>query len=314
MRVVEIPRTSVTSSKISAILNRSPYRDVIAQYRIDTKQDQPTFTESSKRKMNMGTMLEPIIAQAAMDFFGNVLVVDKERYMHDEMDFFRVEFDALDYKNHVVYEFKNTEQDEDKLRETYYPQVQLAMYVIGWDLARIVYLRNGWELGYIEIPRDDNFIEHMVTAGTYYYQCLTTLTEPDPNYIDGIAENIDFYKEQDERKGLDIEAELSDDDVAKLYEWGKLKKEIQLMEVEEARFKGYFADKFGKFKDEYINYSNAEYVRKGGIDLKKLKIDYPDIDLEQYRQSETKYQRQTLKYRPNIEEEGVTINREEDLV
>jgi hypothetical protein len=47
------------------------------------------------------------------------------------------------------------------------------------------------------------------------------------------------------------------------------------MEIEEARFKGYFADKYGKFKDENVTYSNAEYVRKGNIDLKKLKIDYP---------------------------------------
>lgn len=314
MRVVEIPKTSVTSSKIAAIMNRSPYRDVIAQYKIDTKQMEPSFPESAQRKMSMGTMLEPIIAEAAMDFFNVNLIVDKERYMHDDNQFFRVEFDALDYKNQVVYEFKNTEQDEDKLKETYYPQVQLAMYVIGWDLARIVYLRNGWELGYIEVARDDNFIEHMITAGTYYWQCLSTLTEPDPNYIDSIVENIDFYKEQDERKGLDIEADLTDEDVAKLYEWGKLKKEIQLMEIEEARFKGYFADKYGKFKDENVTYSNAEYVRKGNIDLKKLKIDYPDIDLEQYRQADTKYQRQTLKYRANIEEEGVTINRAEDLV
>jgi len=314
MRVVEIPQTSVTSSKISAILNRSPYRDVIAQYRIDTKQAEPNFTESAKRKMNMGTMMEPIIAQAAIDFFDQPLVVDKERYMHDENEFFRVEFDALDYKNHIVYEFKNTEQDEDKLRETYYPQVQLAMYVIGWDKARIVYLRNGWELGYVEVDRDDNFIEHMVTAGRYYYECLTTLTEPDPLYIDEIAGNIDFYKAQDERQGIDVEADLTAEDVEKLYEWGKLKKEIQLLEIEEARMKGYFADKYGKFKDENISYSNAEYVRKGNIDLKKLKIDYPEINLEEYRQADTKYQRQTLKYRANLEEEGVTINREEDLV
>jgi hypothetical protein len=314
MRVVDIPQTSVTSSKISAILNRNRYRDVISQYRIDTKQAEPSFTESAKRKMNMGTMMEPIIAQAAIDFFDQPLVVDKERYMHDENEFFRVEFDALDYKNHIVYEFKNTEQNEDTLYETYYPQVQLSMYVIGWDKARIVYLRNGWELGYVEVDRDENFIEHMITAGTYYYECLTTMTEPDPAYIDEIAGNINFYKEQDERQGIDVEAELTAEDVEKLYEWGKLKKQIQLLEIEDARFKGYFADKYGKFTDENINYSNAEYVRKGNIDLKKLKIDYPEINLEEYRQDDTKYQRQTLKYRANLEEEGVTINREEDLV
>jgi hypothetical protein len=314
MRVVDIPQTSVTSSKISAILNRSKYRDVLAQYRIDTKQEEPSFTESAKRKMNMGTMMEPIIAQAAIEFFDQPLVLDKERYMHDENEFFRVEFDALDYRNHIVYEFKNTEQNEDTLYETYYPQVQLAMYVIGWDKARIVYLRNGWELGYIEVDRDENFIEHMITAGKYYYECLTTLTEPDPVFIDEIAGNINFYQKQDERQGLDVEAELTAEDVEKLYEWGKLKKEIQTLEIEEARFKGYFADKYGKFKDENISYSNAEYVRKGNIDLKRLKIDYPEINLEEYRQDDTKYQRQTLKYRANLEEEGVTINREEDLV
>jgi hypothetical protein len=143
---------------------------------------------------------------------------------------------------------------------------------------------------------------------------LTTMTEPDPAYIDEIAGNINFYKEQDERQGIDVEADLTQDDVEKLYEWGKLKKQIQLLEIEDARFKGYFADKYGKFKDENINYSNAEYTRKGNIDLKKLKIDYPEINLEEYRQADTKYQRQTLKYRANLEEEGVTINREEDLV
>lgn len=314
MKVVDIPQTSVTSSKIAAILNRSKYRDVIAQYRIDTKQEEPSFPESAQRKMNMGTRMEPIIAEAAIEFFNQPLVVDKERYMHDENPHFRVEFDALDYKNHIVYEFKNTEQNEESLYETYYPQVQLAMYVIGWNKARLVYLRNGWELGYVEIDRDENFIEHMITAGNYYYECLTTLTEPDPVYIDEIAANINFYQKQDERQGLDVEAELTAEDVEKLYEWGKLKKEIQTLEIEEARFKGYFADKYGKFKDENISYSNAEYVRKGNIDLKKLKIDYPDINLEEYRQDDTKYQRQTLKYRANLEEEGVTINREEDLV
>lgn len=314
MRIVEIPKTSVTSSKISAILNRSKYRDVIAQYKLDTKQAEDSFPESARRKMNMGTRLEPIIAEAAQDFFNVNLIVDKERYMHDDNNQFRVEFDALDYTNFVVYEFKNTEQDEDTLYETYYPQVQLAMYVIGWDLARIVYLRNGWELGYIEVPRDENFIEHMITAGNYYYECLTTLTEPDPIYIDIIAANIDFYQKQDERKGLDLEVDLLDEDVAKLYEWGKLKKEIQKMEIDEARFKGYFADKYGKYKDENISYSNAEYVRRGNIDLKQLKMDYPEIDLEQYRGGDTKYQRQTLKYRANLEEDGVTITREEDLV
>jgi hypothetical protein len=314
MRIVEIPQTSVTSSKISAILNRSKYRDVITQYKIDTKQVEPSFPESAQRKMNMGTRMEPIIAEAAVEFFDQPLVVDKERYMHDENEFFRVEFDALDYNNQIVYEFKNTEQDEDSLYETYYPQVQLAMYVIGWNKARIVYLRNGWELGYIEVDRDDNFIEHMVTAGRYYYECLTTLTEPDSVYIDEIAANIEFYQKQDERQGLDVEADLTPEDIEKLYEWGKLKKEIQTLEIEEARMKGYFADKYGKFKNENITYSNAEYVRKGGIDLKKLKIDYPEINLDEYRQADTKYQRQTLKYRGNLEEEGVTINREEDLV
>jgi hypothetical protein len=314
MRIVEIPQTSVTSSKISAILNRSKYRDVIAQYKIDTKQVEPSFPESAQRKMNMGTRMEPIIAEATQEFFDVNLIVDKERYMHDTHQHFRVEFDALDYKNYVIYEFKNTEQDEDNLYETYYPQVQLAMYVIGWDMARIVYLRNGWELGYVEVPRDDNFIEHMVTAGTYYYECLVTMTEPDPNYIDEIVSAIEFYQKQDERQGLDVEADLTPEDVEKLYEWGKLKKEIQTLEIEEARMKGYFADKYGKFKNENLTYSNAEYTRKGNIDLKKLKIDYPEINLEEYRQSDTKYQRQTLKYRGNLEDEGVTINREEDLV
>lgn len=314
MKRVEFNKTSVSSSKIAAILNRSKYRDVIAQYKLDTKQEKQTYSEVGRQKAAMGTKMEDLIHELAVENLCPNLVVDKTRYHHDDHEFFRVEFDALDYENQVVYEYKNTEMDEAALLEAYYPQVQFAMYIIGWEKARIVYLHNGWNLGYIEVDRDENFLKHMETVCTYYWNCLLTYTEPDPLYINDIVDNIDFYTKIDERKGVDIEAELTPKEVEKLYEWGRLKKEMKLLEIEEARIKGYFADKYGKFRDEQVTFSNIEYTRKGNIDTNKLAMDHPEIDLDQYRKPDTTYQRVMLKYRTPAEEEDITINREKDIV
>ena len=256
----------------------------------------------------MGTKLEPIIKELVEEHFGIELTVDKTHYMHDDYDYFRLEFDALDYKNKIIYEFKNTEQDEEHLLENYYPQVQFAMFISGWDTARICYLRNGWDLGFVEVERDENFIENMVEAGKYYWTCVRDVVEPDLDKLDAIAAEIDFYRERQPREIEEIA--IADKDLELLHKWGKIKREIDLLQIEESRMKGYFADKWGKYKDDQINYSNAEYTRLGNYDISALKKDYPDIDFEAYRKPGSKYQRQTLKYKAK----EVKINREEDIV
>lgn len=307
MKPVTLRRTNVSSSKISAILNKNKYRDVIDQYLVDTKQKEPEFTATARQKVDMGTMLEPVISAAIEKHFGIELVVDKTRYHHDDHDYFTVEFDALDYTNEIVYEFKNTEMEESHLIEQYYSQVQFAMYIIGWNKARICYLRNGWDLGYVEVDRDENFIEHMVKAAEYYWTCLNSLTEPDPSVVDAIADNITFYQELEKREGIDVEAELEVEDIELLHEWGKLKKKINELQIEEARLKGHFADKWGKYKDEYISYANAEYTREGGLDIRALQKDHPEIDFDMYRKPATTYTRQVLKYKTPPQEEEVTV-------
>ena len=307
MKEVTLRRTNVSSSKISAILNKNRFRDVVQQWLLDTKQEQAEFTATARQKMDMGTLIEPVIKSAIDNHFGIELTVDKRRYHHDDYDFFTVEFDALDYENKVVYEFKNTEMDEGHLLEQYYPQVQFAMYIIGWDKARICYLRNGWDLGYVEVDRDENFIEHMVEAGKYYWNCLSTVTEPKHEIVDEIAAKITFYQELEKREGVDVEAELNEEDVKLLHEWGKLKRQINQMQIEEARIKGHFADKWGKYKDEHINYSNVEYSREGGLDIRALEKDHPEIDFSQYKKPGTTYTRQVLKYKTPNGEEEITV-------
>lgn len=314
MKQITQPKTSVSSSKIASILNKSHFRGVYEQWLLDTKQKEPTFTATSMQKMEMGTRLEPVIKGAIENHFGIELTVDKNRYHHDEKDYYTIEFDALDYGNKVVYEFKNTEMEEKHLLAQYYPQVQFAMYIVGWDLARICYLRNGWDLGFVEIKRDENFIEHMVKACDYYWTCLRDRVEPNEAIIDEIVENIEFYNDLEKREGLDVEAEFEDDDIDLLHEWGKLKKQINELEIEEARIKGHFAEKWGKYKDDHINYSNLEFVREGGYDMKALQKDHPEIDFNLYKKPNSTYKRQVLKYRLPAEEEEIRIKKTEDLV
>jgi predicted phage-related endonuclease len=313
MKATLIRRTGVSSSKIDAILNKSKYKNVLEQYLLDTKQIKEELTGVGLQKTNMGKVMEPIIKQLSEEKFGVELTVDKTRYMHDVYDMFTIEFDALDYKNEIVYEFKNTERDEKSILETYYGQVQFAMYIIGWNKARICYLRNGWDLSYIDIERDENFIEHMIIAGLYYANCLNNKQEPDIDHVNSLAKNIDFYKgEANTHKGAGVVLDLSNEDIEKLYQWNDLKQKIAELDVQDGLFKSHFSEIYGKYSDGTVSYTNVEHEREGGYDVYALIKDHPEIDFRVYKRDNTKYSRQQLRFKKS--KESFSIKLTEDLV
>lgn len=307
-------RTGVSSSKMDAILNKSKYKTVTEQYLLDTKQIQETVTEVGRQKMEMGKVMEPIIKDLVEKSFNVKLTVDKNRYQHEIHEMFSIEFDALDWQNKVVYEFKNTEKDESIILDTYYAQVQFAMFMIGWDCAKICYLRNGWELGYIDVKRDQNFIDNMEVVGSYYAKCLKNKQEPDPEYIDSITANITFYHNKDRGlKGAGVVLDLSVEEITDLYTWNDIKKQIALLEMEEQAYKLKFADKYGKFSDGVVTFSNVETERDSGINIRELIKDHPEIDLKKYTREATKYSRQLLRIKQSKDQ--VTIGKmTEDIV
>lgn len=316
MKIATKPyRTGVSSSKIDAILNKSKYKTAIEQFLLDTKQIKETVSEVGRQKMEMGKIMEPIIKNLVETAFNVKLTVDKERYIHDTHDLYSIEFDALDWDNKVVYEFKNTEKDEKSILETYYPQVQFAMYMIGWKQARLCFLRNGWELGYIDIARDQNFIDNMEIVANYYVKCLKAKEQPDLEYIDSITANINFYNSKDRSlKGLGVTMELDANEIQDLYAWQDVKSQIAQLELQEQIYKDKFSEKYGKFSDGLVTYSNIETEREGGIDIKKLLIDHPNIDIRQYQKEPTRYSRQLLRIKKRREDELNTGKFTEDLV
>lgn len=303
LKIITNFKTGVSSSKIDAILNKSKYRGVVEQYLLDTKQITETVTEVGRQKMEMGKVMEPIIKDLVEKSFNVKLTVDKNRYQHDVHDMFTIEFDALDWDNKIVYEFKNTEKDENTILETYYPQVQFAMFMIGWKEARICYLRNGWELGYIVVKRDQNFIDNMEIVGNYYAKCLQKREQPDPDYINSIVANINFYTSKDRGlKGVGQILDLTTEEISDLYAWNDLKKQIAALELQEQTFKSKFSEKYGKYSDGVITFTNTETLRDGGININELLKDNPQIDIRKYTKEATKFSRQLLRVKQSKEE------------
>ena len=286
-------KTGFSSSKILAVMGYNRFRTATEQWLIDTKQMTVEMTESGLQKTKMGNTMEPIIKQLVEEEIGKPLYVTKDRWRHNDYDFLTIEFDALDQDEQIVYEFKNTEHDEDFLIQMYYPQVQSAMAITGYNKAKICYLKNGWALGMIDIDRDENFIEHMIKVGEYYIGCVRNMTAPDEGYIAELVDPIQFFKQYEKEPAEVLDLDKSEIDL--LYDWADLKKRIAELEDEENKLKGIFADKYGKFRNGDVTYSNVESVRKGGYDIERLKYDYPDIDFEQYRKRDSVYQRQMLK-------------------
>lgn len=278
------------------ILGKNPFRNVLEQYYLDTKVVKSVFKEASKQKMRMGNLMEPLIKKGVEDHLGIKLLVDKKRYSHDEHLDFTVEFDAVHMASKTIYEFKNTEMDEKHLLETYYGQVQFAMYIIGWDKAVIAYLRNGWELGYIEIARDEDFISKTIPLLRYYADCVKDKTEPDADYIMDLASEINFFnKDKSGLAGVGEALYITDDELEMLYAWADIKIDLKKVEKEHDTFKEYFGDKFGKFTDPSISYTNSEYVRKGSFDTKLFMKDFPEIDFRPYMKADNVYKRQSLR-------------------
>jgi predicted phage-related endonuclease len=314
MKKISIRQVGVSSSKIDAILNKSKFKTALEQYLLDTKQIKESVSEVGEQKMAMGLVLEPVIKKLVEDAFNIKLIVDKTRYCHDKYEHFTIEFDALDYDNLVVYEFKNTEKGEKDLYQTYYAQVQFAMYMINWKHAKLCYLRNGWELGHIDIPRDNNFIEHMVKVAEYYVSCLENKIEPDLAYIDSITKNIDFYNKFNQSlRGVNQSIELNPEEIEKLYKWNDIKKQIADLEVQEAIIKEEFSERFGKFNDGSVSYSNVESVREGGYDLDALFKDHQQIDKRLYKKQDTRFTRQFLRIRES-KKDVLVVKDSEDIV
>jgi predicted phage-related endonuclease len=119
------------------------------------------------------------------------------------------------------------------------------------------------------------------------------MTAPDEGYIAELVDPIQFFKQYEKEPAEVLDLDKSEIDL--LYDWADLKKKIAELEDEENKLKGIFADKYGKFRNGDVTYSNVESVRKGGYDMERLKYDYPDIDIEQYRKRDSVYQRQMLK-------------------
>lgn len=316
MKVTSTRRTGVSSSKIDAILNKSKFKTVVEQYLLDTHQIEESSSETGRQKMEMGKVMEPVIKDLVERTLNVNLVVDKNRYQHDIYDMFTIEFDALDLVNRVIYEFKNTEKDENTIYRTYYPQVQFAMMMSNFDNARICYLRNGWELGFVDVKRDDNFIENMVRAGLYYSNCLVNKQQPDPDYVNCITNNINFYRtEASTLKGVGVVLDLNNNsDIEKLYAWADVKEKISKLEKEESTYKTYFADKYGKYSDGSITYTNVEMEREGGYDLHAFIKDHPHIDLRPYKKDNAKYSRQMLRVRKSKDEVKTEEIDTEDIV
>ena len=305
MKVQTERKTGFSSSKILAVMGFNPFRTATEQWLIDTKQMTVEMTESGLQKTKMGNLMEPVIKKAVEAEIGKELLLTKDRYMHDDYDFLTIEFDALDTEEKIVYEFKNTEYDEDHLIDMYYPQVQSAMAITGYNLAKICYLKDGWRIGMIDVERDENFIEHMIKVGAYYIECVRNMVAPDESYIAELVAPIEFFK-QYEKTPPEI-LDLDKNDVDLLYEWAGLKKQIAELQTEEERIKGDFAEKYGKFSDGDVTYTNQEYSKKGGYDMQRLKYDYPDIDFEKYRKKDSTYKRQMLKVRTKYVSEDIEI-------
>lgn len=269
-------RERITCGMLGTIMGLNPFKSAYKQFLIDTDQIVDEMTEFGKRKVAAGKALEEVIIKMYNDETGRSAVAtgeEQELHMISHVSIpFVGKVDGWD--NGFPIEVKNTTRDlgrdVETMNQDYYAQVQGYCLLLNVQKVIFCYLKDGWELIYFDVPRDEAFIGRISEALQAYFNCLlrceydeTLLPVESKTLPDEVVENPALYST--------IQEYLSLKDGLK--ELDRMKEDIKEMLFGEV----------GKLETPYFRLNAYTTKRTGALDTKLLQKKHPEIDLDQYR-------------------------------
>ena len=261
---------------------------------IDLGEKESVVFPAQQNAMNLGKLLE----NPTLNYFESLLGVtiydrNTERLsgFEDKLHGYLDGMTLIDGEPAVV-ECKISQKDFT-VNKGYLFQVQSYMAMTGTRRAVLLGLYQG-KAKYAIIDRDNDMIkdiEEMV-------ECVHSI-------LNGIADRDTFRwdlveKYQDETAPKELVQASEDkfnDNVKFIDRYGVLKREIDELTQEKKEIEEHLKITFeGEFfkKDNY-SISVGKVVRKGSINTSKITYDYPDLDLEKYRDDPSEYLKLTVK-------------------
>lgn len=257
-----------------------------------------------------GIRLEPLVADKFAEDNKDYIVEEVEEILqHKENKFMVANIDRLliDTENSkrgileikTASEWKKDAWDEE-IPESYYAQIQHYMYVLGCSYGYFAVLIGGNTYKSVRVERDEDYILDLIEKEREF---IKAVKEKDEDLLkekfNGESGELDFLDEVDLLDDDEIEDFIEGDESIdiKIDKLKSIKKEIKKLKKSKNKLKSDIKlsmKKSSKLVTDHFIVSNKECVRKGGIDKKRLKKEYPDI-YEKFKKDSTSYKRFSVK-------------------
>lgn len=256
------------------------------QLSYDLGLDEAVFTKDAEDRMSLGTELE----DAVLNYFEKKLGIeikernDAIRWAFDNKLKCKVDGMTILDGTPTGVECKVSNAESKKFTEDkgYYLQCQAYMAATGLDQWVLLGLWQGKPVHRI-IKRDDRVINLIGELVNYLFDVFNGIADPNDYPYDIIRE----YTGAPEIE----EADFTDDDKSLLEELYSLKQKSKEDSDRIAELETYFKETF-----KNVKYSGSEFIatisvskRSGGIDIDRIKDDYPLLDEEKYRKPDSEY-------------------------
>lgn len=257
------------------------------QIKIDLGLEEATFDDDAEDRMLLGRVLENSVLDYFEKKFG-ILITDRNAqdfWFYD--DKIKGKIDGLTIFNgeKTVVECKVSNAQSYKFTENlgYIFQVQCYMMATNTNQALLCGLYQGKPI-YKVIHRDENMIKDIKRMTDFVVNVLTGLSDFD-EYPSDLLEK---YSKTRLLPKIEELSERDKDNAKLLLVLKEQAKDInkQIKDIEE-NLKNTFDE--GIYENNLFKIMLKTNYRSGGIDIDKLALDFPDVDLTKYKKPDTSY-------------------------
>lgn len=254
---------SIGSSDAPVIMKVSPFKTPYQLWEEKVLGKEQSLNSAMKR----GTEMEPL----AREWFINKIGISVEPVFlkHANYGWMTATLDGYNEKESVLVEIKcpsaktHALAKQGKVPDHYYPQVQHQLAVTGFGLAYYVSF-DGQDGAVVEVPRNDKYIDTLLSEEYKFFECMTDLTPPGLTEADWV--DMDINKDWQE--------------ISEQYK--KVNGLIKELEEEEEFLRSQFILFSEGRNAKGCGIRLTKCLTKGNIDYTKIP-ELKNINLEQYR-------------------------------
>ena len=282
---VQLRKSSIGGSDSAICVNMNPYSGLLTLYA--DKMGLSSEKETSEA-MRLGTDLEQYVAERFTEQTGKKVRNDFGMYADDEYDYITANIDrkvvgensGLECK--VMGSFHGYNFENGDIPSHYYCQCQHYMMVMGFDMVYLAILVLQRGLYIIEVKRDNDFIKSLREAETAFWtQYIEQQKMPEP---DGESD-FDTLKELYPKEVPSSEITVAGLD-RMVTDYKSVKSIADDYAKQAESIKARICQKLGRNEvgiGVQYGVSWKTQSKTSGYDMKRLKADYPNINIDKYK-------------------------------